>query len=170
MGSPHWKKIWRRLKRRWWLLLVNLTRLPLLLTTLREQRKCSKARLTRMRRGLLHWRRTSKRPGRRRRLLMLPMTRLPRNLHNVRLTLRRLKIGLRSERQRLLNWEKTYKEQIKSLAAKLNQAVARAEFAEKSVMRLQKEVDRLEDELVTEQEKFKAITEELEQTFAEMSG
>merc|ERR1712192_232387 len=33
----------------------------------------------------------------------------------------------------------------------------------------QREVDRLEDELVSEQEKFKAITEELEQTFAEMS-
>jgi tropomyosin-2 len=31
-------------------------------------------------------------------------------------------------------------------------------------------VDRLEDELYQEQEKFKAITEELEQTFAEMSG
>merc|ERR1711909_65918 len=57
--------------------------------------------------------------------------------------------------------EKTYKEQIKSLSAKLKQAEARAEFAEKSVMKLQKEVDRLEDELVAEQEKFKAITEEL---------
>merc|ERR1712112_44031 len=66
--------------------------------------------------------------------------------------------------------EKTYKEQIKTLTAKLKQAEARAEFAEKSVMKLQKEVDRLEDELVAEQEKFKAITEELEQTFAEMSG
>ena len=32
------------------------------------------------------------------------------------------------------------------------------------------QVDRLEDELVGEQEKYKAITEELEQTFAEMSG
>jgi len=32
------------------------------------------------------------------------------------------------------------------------------------------QVDRLEDELVGEQEKFKAITEELDQTFAEMSG
>ena len=31
-------------------------------------------------------------------------------------------------------------------------------------------VDRLEDELVSEQEKYKAITEEVEQTFAEMSG
>ena len=32
------------------------------------------------------------------------------------------------------------------------------------------QVDRLEDELISEQEKFKGITEELEQTFAEMSG
>merc|ERR1712107_421777 len=64
--------------------------------------------------------------------------------------------------------EKTYKE-IKTLSAKLKQAEARAEFAEKSVQKLQKEVDRLEDEL-SEQEKYKAITEELEQTFAEMSG
>ena len=32
------------------------------------------------------------------------------------------------------------------------------------------QVDRLEDELVAEQEKYKSITEELEQTFAEMSG
>merc|ERR1711915_519708 len=41
--------------------------------------------------------------------------------------------------------EKTYKEQIKSLTAKLKQAEARAEFADKSVQKLQKEVDRLED-------------------------
>ena len=36
--------------------------------------------------------------------------------------------------------EKTYKEQIKTLTAKLKQAEARAEFAEKSVQKLQKEV------------------------------
>merc|ERR1712154_431206 len=53
---------------------------------------------------------------------------------------------------------------------KLKQAEARAEFADKSVAKLQKEVDRLEDELVAEQDKYKAITEELEMTFAEMSG
>merc|ERR1712180_116246 len=66
--------------------------------------------------------------------------------------------------------EKSYKENIKNLTAKLKQAEARAEFADKSVAKLQKEVDRLEDELVAEQEKFKAINEELEQTIAEMSG
>ena len=32
------------------------------------------------------------------------------------------------------------------------------------------QVDRLEDELANEQEKYKSITEELEATFAEMSG
>merc|ERR1712062_265681 len=53
---------------------------------------------------------------------------------------------------------------------KLKQAEARAEFAERSVQKLQKEVDRLEDELVHEKEKFKAISDELDQTFAEMSG
>jgi len=56
------------------------------------------------------------------------------------------------------------------LTTKLKQAESRAEFADKSVVKLQHEVDRLEDELVSEQEKFRAITEELEQTFAEMSG
>merc|ERR1711994_1061647 len=66
--------------------------------------------------------------------------------------------------------EEAYKEQIKTLTAKLKQAEARAEFAEKSVQKLQKEVDRLEDELVHEMEKFKAISDELDQTFAEMSG
>merc|ERR1712066_719331 len=66
--------------------------------------------------------------------------------------------------------EETYKDQIKTLNAKLKQAEARAEFAEKSVQKLQKEVDRLEDELVCEKEKFKAISDELDQTFAEMSG
>merc|ERR1719400_1902843 len=63
--------------------------------------------------------------------------------------------------------EESYKEQIKTLTTKLKQAEVRAEFAERSVTKLQKEVDRLEDELVSEQEKYKAITEELEQTFAE---
>merc|ERR1712158_97287 len=52
----------------------------------------------------------------------------------------------------------------------LEEAETRSEFAERSVVKLQKEVDRLEDELVNEQDKFKAITEELDATFAEMSG
>merc|ERR1712013_130424 len=66
--------------------------------------------------------------------------------------------------------ETFYKDEIKRLTAKLKQSETRAEFAERSVGKLQKEVDRLEDELLGEQDKFKAITEELDQTFAEMSG
>merc|ERR1712004_467694 len=61
-------------------------------------------------------------------------------------------------------------EECTELTTKLKQSETRSEFAEKSVVKLQKEVDRLEDELVNEQDKFKAITEELDATFAEMSG
>merc|ERR1711974_556824 len=60
--------------------------------------------------------------------------------------------------------EEYYKEEIKKVTGKLKQSETRAEFAERSVQKLQKEVDRLEDELVSEQDKFKAITEELDQT------
>jgi len=52
----------------------------------------------------------------------------------------------------------------------LKQAEARAEFAERSVQKLQKEVDRLEDELVNEKEKYKGITDELDVTFSELTG
>merc|ERR1712181_217695 len=75
--------------------------------------------------------------------------------------------GLRGEGQPK---RRVVQEQIKTLTTKLKQAEARAEFAERSVTKLQKEVDRLEDELVHEKEKFKAISDELDQTFAEMSG
>merc|ERR1712018_605345 len=57
--------------------------------------------------------------------------------------------------------EAFYKEEIKRLTGKLKQSETRSEFAERSVVKLQKEVDRLEDELVNEQDKFKSITEEL---------
>ena len=46
--------------------------------------------------------------------------------------------------------EESYKEQIKHLTAKLKQAEARAEFAERSVQKLQKEVDRLEGDFFFE--------------------
>jgi hypothetical protein len=68
-------------------------------------------------------------------------------------------------------------------------AEARAEFAERAVMKLQKEVDRLEgkhllkiflqksliillitDEWAHEKEKCKAISDEMDQTFAELTG
>merc|ERR1712027_119224 len=50
--------------------------------------------------------------------------------------------------------ETFYKDEIKRLTGKLKQSETRAEFAEKSVIKLQKEVDRLEDELLGEQDKI----------------
>ncbi|KAI7697123.1 hypothetical protein SSS_02005 [Sarcoptes scabiei] len=66
--------------------------------------------------------------------------------------------------------EEAYEQQIRISTAKLKEAEARAEFAERSVQKLQKEVDRLEDELVHEKEKYKSISDELDQTFAELTG
>merc|ERR1711922_50415 len=94
------------------------------------------------------------------------MGKLEEELRVVANNLKSLEVSEEKANQR----EASNKEQIKNLTAKLKQAEARAEFAEKSVQKLQKEVDRLEDELVHEMEKFKAISDELDQTFAEMSG
>merc|ERR1711874_512093 len=66
--------------------------------------------------------------------------------------------------------EASDKTTVKSLSAKLKQAEARAEFADKSVQKLQKEVDKLENELVHEMEKLRNITEEVESSFVELSG
>ncbi|XP_023231560.1 tropomyosin isoform X1 [Centruroides vittatus] len=66
--------------------------------------------------------------------------------------------------------EEAYETQIRSMTSRLKEAEARAEFAERSVQKLQKEVDRLEDELIHEKEKYKAISDDLDQTFAELTG
>ncbi|CAK9299733.1 unnamed protein product [Gordionus sp. m RMFG-2023] len=66
--------------------------------------------------------------------------------------------------------EDSYDEQLRELTARLKDAETRAEFSERSVLKLQKEVDRLEDELVHEKEKYKAVSEELDHTFQELSG
>jgi tropomyosin-1 len=49
-------------------------------------------------------------------------------------------IGLQVSEEKANQREESYKEQIKSLTAKLKQAESRAEFAERSVQKLQKEV------------------------------
>merc|ERR1712130_422559 len=76
----------------------------------------------------------------------------------------------KEEMEKASKKEESFSTQLRTLTAKCKEAEARAEFAERSVTKLQKEVDRLEDELVHEKEKFKAISDELDQTFAEMSG
>merc|ERR1712234_74386 len=64
--------------------------------------------------------------------------------------------GLEVSEDKANKRESHYKEEIKRLTVKLKQSETRSEFAERSVLKLQKEVDRLEDELLGEQEKFKA--------------
>ncbi|XP_015433023.1 PREDICTED: tropomyosin alpha-3 chain isoform X4 [Dufourea novaeangliae] len=64
--------------------------------------------------------------------------------------------------------EENFVGQMKILHRQLREAEARAEFAERSVQKLQKEVDRLEDELVHEKEKYKYICDDLDLTFTEL--
>ncbi|XP_026741016.1 tropomyosin-2 isoform X8 [Trichoplusia ni] len=66
--------------------------------------------------------------------------------------------------------EETYEGQVKVLDAQLKEAEARAEFAERSVQKLQKEVDRLEDDLVAEREKSKLLQEEMEATLHDIQN
>ncbi|KAI9577197.1 hypothetical protein GQX74_005731 [Glossina fuscipes] len=49
-------------------------------------------------------------------------------------------------------------------------AEARAEFAERSVQKLQKEVDRLEDDLMNERAKNKLLQEEMEATLHDIQN
>merc|ERR1712193_236668 len=66
--------------------------------------------------------------------------------------------------------EETYSEQVRVLIAKHKEAEARAEFAERSVQKLQKEVDRLEDDLLTAKEKNKKLEEEMEAAFQDIQN
>ncbi|XP_035702144.1 tropomyosin isoform X11 [Folsomia candida] len=66
--------------------------------------------------------------------------------------------------------EESYSHQLRSISEALKEAEARAEFAERSVQKLQKEVDRLEDDLILEKQRYKSITDELDTTFSELTG
>jgi tropomyosin-1 len=80
--------------------------------------------------------------------------------------LRSLEVAEEKAKQR----EADYKRQIGSLSAKLKQGEARAEFAQRTVQKLQKEVDRIDNELVLQNEIYKSITTELDNTYSEMTG
>ena len=54
--------------------------------------------------------------------------------------LKKTVLSLKVSEEKANQREEAYKEQIKTLTAKLKQAEARAEFAERSVQKLQKEV------------------------------
>merc|ERR1712168_1005227 len=66
--------------------------------------------------------------------------------------------------------EVVYKQQVANLQKKCKAADARVDFAERTVQKLQKDVDRLEDELANEKERYRGMTDELDQTFNEISG
>jgi len=78
--------------------------------------------------------------------------------------LKTLEVSEEKSRQR----EDEYNEQIRSMTARLKLAETRAEFAERSVQKLQKEVDRVEDELVNQKEQYKSISDDLDVTFTEL--
>merc|ERR1712083_182800 len=83
----------------------------------------------------------------------------------------RLAEELKEAQKQAEDADKMYDEtQKKMMETERNLEVSdeRASVGEFKIIEL--EEDRLEDELLGEQEKFKAITEELDQTFAEMSG
>jgi len=61
-------------------------------------------------------------------------------------------------------------EQIRDMGTRLKDAEERADLGERTIAKLQKECDRLEDELLQEKEKYKNISEELEQTVNELQG
>ncbi|CAF1621937.1 unnamed protein product [Adineta steineri] len=69
-----------------------------------------------------------------------------------------------------LQREESYEEQIRDLSTRLKDAEQRADLAERTMAKLQKEVDRLEDELLQEKEKYKGVSDELDMTLNELSG
>ncbi|XP_003395974.1 tropomyosin-2 [Bombus terrestris] len=63
-----------------------------------------------------------------------------------------------------------FKVQLKQLKKKLREAEKRAVHAERTVKKLLKDVDMKEDELREEKEKYKAVCDDMDATFAEMTG
>ncbi|XP_050513635.1 tropomyosin-1, isoforms 9A/A/B isoform X2 [Diabrotica virgifera virgifera] len=66
--------------------------------------------------------------------------------------------------------EDEYSVTLKQVEQQLREAEARAEFAERSVQKLQKEVDRLEDDLLLEKEKNKMLADEMEATLHDIQN
>jgi len=66
--------------------------------------------------------------------------------------------------------EEAYEETIRDLTDRLTDSEDRLNAAEKTVVILQKEVDKLEDELLGEKDKYKVISNDLDSTFAELTG
>jgi tropomyosin-1 len=66
--------------------------------------------------------------------------------------------------------EESYELMVQNLTDRLKDAEMRATEAERLGTKLQKEVDRLEDELAGERDKFRLVATELDSTFTELAG
>merc|ERR1711974_17635 len=64
--------------------------------------------------------------------------------------------------------EDILKDQIRHLVSRLKDAESRAEYGEMNVQRIHLQIDQLEDELIGQKQKCKAINDELLQTFNDM--
>jgi len=78
--------------------------------------------------------------------------------------------SLGNAEEHALALEVQYKETVLAQQKKLKTAEARAEYAERTVKKLQKDIDTLEDELGLEKARFKGFSDELDETFNEISG
>lgn len=72
--------------------------------------------------------------------------------------------------EKALQQQQAYEVTLSAGKQRLQEAESRAEFAERTVTKLQKEVIRLEDALTEERQKYKHISEELDQTFSELTA
>lgn len=78
--------------------------------------------------------------------------------------------SLEIAQQEALLRQESYELMIGNLTESLGDAENRATVAERNVTLLQKEVDRLEDELGGERDKFRLVLGELDSTFTELTG
>lgn len=70
--------------------------------------------------------------------------------------------SLEASREKATQREESFEVQVKILSEQLKEAGTRADLAERSVQKLQKEVDRLEDDLVTQKENNNVLQKEME--------
>merc|ERR1712142_849976 len=124
---------------------------------------------------LKHLRLNSKKPASSLKRLIASMMRSPRNLHKLRQILRGLRTVPTLVKPRSSIWKKNLAtvathSSLWAMQKKCKGADARVDFAERTVAKLQKDVDRLEDDLANEKERYRGMTDELDQTFNEISG
>jgi chromosome segregation ATPase len=78
--------------------------------------------------------------------------------------------SLEVSEQEAIQREESYEEQIRDISARLKDAEQRADLAERTMAKLQKEVDRLEDELASERVKTKGLQSEMEKCMSDLQS